>query len=411
EEPNLEEVAYEISPADAAPTVDAVSEVVQEEEEIPTEPFVTKWRKHIQQKRGNEEVEANAPPKVLRKDYTSNPTSSTHTGKSLASMGLDTESTLSPTVVQSSPTTEAATDIPAGGAAAGADMTIGSPNSGKSISLSLGGSPTGIYQPGWGVTNDCRLDTSKACQEVVDHSVPLGYFVELRHLPNSEFLGQYNMNLARQVVQGSQLRLRFKQEARLLKKATEKIARRNQRIQAREDEINKLNQEVKSLRVAEKEVHGLRNQTQNLETLLEAEVSTLQTQVTGEVRIKAAFEEFKRSEDKKVEQRCAEMDARLDVLSIDFDEELYPHMLTAIAGRRWIIGHGLRLAVLKYAESLELRHAFPNVVSVGIAKGYCDGLKYAMEQGKVELDLESIEAYDPEAKDKFVATMQVLKDL
>ncbi|GKF87579.1 hypothetical protein Tco_0258456, partial [Tanacetum coccineum] len=67
--------------------------------------------------------------------------------------------------------------------------------------------------------------------------------------------------------------------------------------------------------------------------------------VAGEERIKAAFEEFKRLEDEKVEQRCAEMDARLDALSIDFDEELYPHMLTTIAGRRCVIGHGLRLEV------------------------------------------------------------------
>ncbi|GKG58538.1 hypothetical protein Tco_0594308, partial [Tanacetum coccineum] len=39
----------------------------------------------------------------------------------------------------------------------------------------------------------------------------------------------------------------------------------------------------------------------------------------GEKRIMAAFEE---------------MDARFDALSVNFDEELYPHMLTAIADRR-----------------------------------------------------------------------------
>nr|GFD37142.1 hypothetical protein [Tanacetum cinerariifolium] len=47
----------------------------------------------------------------------------------------------------------------------------------------------------------------------------------------------------------------------------------------------------------------------------------------------AAFEDYKRQQDQMVEQRCAEMDARLYALSVDFDEELYPHMLTAIAGR------------------------------------------------------------------------------
>ncbi|GKD58145.1 hypothetical protein Tco_1295654 [Tanacetum coccineum] len=105
------------------------------------------------------------------------------------------------------------------------------------------------------------------------------------------------------------------------------------------------------------------------------------------------------------------MDSRLDALSIDFDEELYPHMLTAIAGRRWVIGHGLRLAVLKCAESLELRQTFANVVSAGITKGFCDGLKYGVEQGEAKLDLAMVEGYDPEAEGKFIATMQALKDL
>nr|GEV66469.1 putative transposase (putative), gypsy type [Tanacetum cinerariifolium] len=40
----------------------------------------------------------------------------------------------------------------------------------------------------------------------------------------------------------------------------------------------------------------------------------------------------------------------------------------AIAGRRWVIGHGLRLAVMKCDESLEMRQVFTDVVSAGIAK-------------------------------------------
>nr|GFD57026.1 hypothetical protein [Tanacetum cinerariifolium] len=86
---------------------------------------------------------------------------------------------------------------------------------------------------------------------------------------------------------------------------------------------------------------------------LSQQVATLQEQVSGEEKLKAVFEEFKRYEDERVEQRCAELDARLNALSIDFDEELYPHMLTVIACRRWVIGHGLRLAMMKCAESLE----------------------------------------------------------
>nr|GFA31901.1 hypothetical protein [Tanacetum cinerariifolium] len=76
----------------------------------------------------------------------------------------------------------------------------------------------------------------------------------------------------------------------------------------------------------------------------------------------------------------------------DFDEELYPHMLTAIAGHRWMIGHEMRLAMMKCGESLELRHAFADVMSAGIAKGMSEGLRHGVEHGQAQLTLESIEA-------------------
>ncbi|GJS34031.1 hypothetical protein Tco_0532413 [Tanacetum coccineum] len=407
-----DEVAYEIPPTGNASTTGVALETGPEEEVATMGPLVIKGRR----KMGNNKAEANAPPKVLRRDHDAfHPAQSTRGGKSTASIGLDAGSILSMPAAQDPSTAtksvsdpdsmsyakpqpdpeqdmaqsskEAATEIPTEKVATpevNIQFSVGSPESGRSTSV-----PSVVGSPG----------------------VLPGYFSELRHLPNADFLSQYNINMARQRAMGSQLRLRFEQEVGLLKKARSKIAKRDQRIQVREEEIKKLDQEIKSLKTMETEVHGLRNQAKNLETLLEAEVdmkkaaeaknvelakeleslraqfaglqvsnnqlseqvSTLQTQVTGEERIKTAFEEFKKYEDDKVEQRCAEMDARLDKLSVDFDEELYPHMLTAIAGRRWVIGHGLRLAVMKYAESSEIRQAFADVVSAGLAKGMSVG--------------------------------------
>nr|GFC41189.1 hypothetical protein [Tanacetum cinerariifolium] len=127
-------------------------------------------------------------------------------------------------------------------------------------------------------------------------------------------------------------------------------------------------------------------------------------------KLKAAFKEFKKYEDDRVEKHCAKMDARLDALSIDFNEELYPHMLTTIAGRRWVIGHGLRLAVMKCGESTKVKHVFADVMSARIAKGMCEGFKYGVEHGKANLDLEAIEAYDLEADTKYVAALHALMD-
>ncbi|GJW19897.1 hypothetical protein Tco_0027333 [Tanacetum coccineum] len=163
-----------------------------------------------------------------------------------------------------------------------------------------------------------------------------------------------------------------------------------------------------------KELEGLRGYFSDLQLSnqqLSQQVSTLQAQITSEEKIKAAFEEFKKYEDFRVEQCCAEIDARLDKLRVDFDEELFPHMLTAIAGRRWVIGHGLRLAVMKCGETPELRQAFANVVSAGLVKGMSEGLEHDKEHGKAGRDLEAMEAYDPKAHNKYLKALQELKDL
>nr|GEX72862.1 hypothetical protein [Tanacetum cinerariifolium] len=288
-----------------------------------------------------------------------------------------------------------------------------------------GGSPGSVYQPEWGITNGSLLDTPEACQDPVDHVAPPGYFFKLRHMHNKEFIRQYNVNLARQVAMGSQLRLRFEQEAKLLRKSVAQVARRDKRIQAQELEIKNLEALLKAKadmkKAAEGKSVGLIQELEDMRARfsdlqvsnehLSQQVATLQKQVSEEEKLKAVFEEFKRYEDDRVKRRCAELDARLDALSIDFDEELYLHMLTAIAGRRWVRGHGLRLAMMKCTESLEMRQAFADVMSAGVAKGMSEGLKHGVEHGQAQLKVESIEAYDPKAEAKFVAALQSLKDL
>nr|GEU77781.1 hypothetical protein [Tanacetum cinerariifolium] len=182
-------------------------------------------------------------------------------------------------------------------------------------------SPESIYRPEWGIANGSVLDTPEACQDLVDHVAPPGYFSELRHLRNDDFLRQYNVNLARQVAMGSQLQLRFEQEAKLLKKYVAQVARRDKRIQAREHEIKNLEAlleaEADMKKAAEDKSAKLSQELENMRTLfsglqvtndhLSQQVATLQEQVSGEEKLKAAFEEFKQYEDNRVEQRCADV--------------------------------------------------------------------------------------------------------
>nr|GEW48095.1 hypothetical protein [Tanacetum cinerariifolium] len=226
------------------------------------------------------------------------------------------------------------------------------------------GSPGSVYWPEWGVTNGSLLDTPEACQDLVDHAAPPGYFSELRHMHNEDFLGQYNINLARQVVMGSQLRLRFEQEAKLLRKSVAQVARREQRIQARELEIK------------------------NLEALLETEAG-----------IKRAAEE-----------KSAGLSQELERMRAQFSELQILMKSYTIAGRRWVIGYGLRLATMKCAESLETRQAFTDVVFARIAKGMSEGLKHgSLKDLKLPL-LDQLEGLKDAPMDVLMASLYLEDD-
>nr|GEX43070.1 hypothetical protein [Tanacetum cinerariifolium] len=361
EEQEQDELSQGISSVGNPPYTEVAPELDLEKETVAIRALVNKRRR----KKGMDEAKANAPPEVLRKDHVaSHILQSTLGGKSLATIGIGMDSTVFAPATQETP-------IHAEGVRCDQQLPLGHPG----------------CEPGHGGPHCTTM-----------------YFLELRRLPKDEFLNQYNTTLARQVAMGSQLRLRFEQETKLLKKVVAQVARRDQRIHAREKHIKNL----EALLEAEADMKDIA-EAKNVEIVKELE--SLRAQVTGEERIKAAFEEFKKYEDDRVSSRCVEMDARLDALSIDFEEELYPHMLTAIVGRRWVIGHGLRLAIMKFAESTELRQVFADVVSATIAKGLSRGFKHGVEIRKAKVDLSAIEAYDPEADTKYVAALHALKDL
>ncbi|GKG44939.1 hypothetical protein Tco_0495017, partial [Tanacetum coccineum] len=82
-------LAHEEPFEETAATIEVAEEAVLGEEMASVKPLVSKRRKQLRRKRGNEEVEVNASPKVLRRDHASGPTQITTGGKSLASIGLE----------------------------------------------------------------------------------------------------------------------------------------------------------------------------------------------------------------------------------------------------------------------------------------------------------------------------------
>nr|GEY39102.1 hypothetical protein [Tanacetum cinerariifolium] len=75
------------------------------------------------------------------------------------------------------------------------------------------------------------------------------------------------------------------------------------------------------------------------------------------------------------DQVVAGLDVRIADVRHDMENDLYPHKLTAIAGRRWVVGHGFCLAVHKCARSIECHSALGKVISMAINKGIQHGLE------------------------------------
>ncbi|GKE48262.1 hypothetical protein Tco_1479520, partial [Tanacetum coccineum] len=56
------------------------------------------------------------------------------------------------------------------------------------------------------------------------------------------------------------------------------------------------------------------------------------------------------------------------------EEKFYPYLLTTISGRRWLLTHGLKLALVKCLNSQEYLSALGAAISRAIEKGMQDGL-------------------------------------
>ncbi|GKF09793.1 hypothetical protein Tco_0044017, partial [Tanacetum coccineum] len=225
----------EIPMKDDADVTEAAVEPDLEKEVVSMGPTIKKRHRERDAGGGG----SNTPAKVLRKDHdAARAEHSAHEGKSLADIIVDTEPVIHvhetpkpPVATQSvsdpdplsyaKPQPNSKQDVAQSSKEAGA---AGNQDSEKSTpSPSITGSPRSIYQPGWGVPNDCRLDTLEACQDVVDHKAPPG-----------------------QVAMGSQLRLRFEREAKLLKKSMAQVARRDQGITTSEKHIKYLEAQLEA---------------------------------------------------------------------------------------------------------------------------------------------------------------------
>ncbi|GKB09279.1 hypothetical protein Tco_0837591 [Tanacetum coccineum] len=185
-----------------------------------------------------------------------------------------------------------------------------------------------VYVPEWNITNDARAT--------------------LRNQNNARLLDSFNINNAQHICMVSQLRLRYEHEIMSKERFQKKFTESSAVFQQKDAKIVALKAKLDT---TEKEF--------NVELL--GKVSTLESvheELSNQDAVARHFEE-----------QSSKLDAHIADVRRDMDTDLYPHMLTAIAGWRWVLGCAIRLAVMKCAQSSECRFAMGKVISLAINKG------------------------------------------
>ncbi|GJW44593.1 hypothetical protein Tco_0073392 [Tanacetum coccineum] len=84
---------------------------------------------------------------------------------------------------------------------------------------------------------------------------------------------------------------------------------------------------------------------------LEASSVVIQDKVTAYDNFIGQLEKFQDDRIREMNEKLNKLDADLVELALHSEERFYPHLLTTISGRRWLLTHGLELAIAKCLNS------------------------------------------------------------
>ncbi|GJV17465.1 hypothetical protein Tco_1362788, partial [Tanacetum coccineum] len=218
-------------------------------------------------------------------------------------------------------------------------------------------------------------------------------------MPVDQLMGEFDMVTAQQAALVAQLRARFSNE-------------RSQSIQ-KDEEILLLKTQLAG---AQAEAESSRSYAQNLAEEKMALLVKVEQERADAAEYKASchwavkyleggknnhfagLDEFRQ----RVEGLLEKQEEKLRKLSIEYDEELYPHMLSAIAERRWLISHGLRLAAMSTLESQEVKQSFGDVVKCALARGKAEAVEKLHEKRLLTVPAAKVLGYNDKAYEELV---------
>ncbi|GJV40464.1 hypothetical protein Tco_1418904 [Tanacetum coccineum] len=171
----------------------------------------------------------------------------------------------------------------------------------------------------------------------------------------------------------------------------------------------------KTLVVPTSDVGGSSQPETNLISSLSSERDGLASEVST---LHSAFRDFKEKMEAQQEaqaqelyNRVAELEAHVMDVSGRLEGEFYPAYLTALAGRRWLLTHGIELAMVKCLKSPEYQGILGHALGRAVDYGMQEGLAAGHEHGVAGTPLSAVVAYNPEtAESNYLDAVRALEE-
>ncbi|GJV33190.1 hypothetical protein Tco_1393590 [Tanacetum coccineum] len=225
-------------------------------------------------------------------------------------------------------------------------------------------------------------------------------------MPVDQLMGEFDMVTAQQAALVAQLRARFASErGQSVQKDEEILLLKTQLADAQAEAESSRSYAQK---LAEEKMALLVKAEQERADAAEYKASchwAVKYLEGGKNNHFAGLDDFRQ----RVEGLLEKQEEKLRKLSIEYDEELYPHMLSAIAERRWLISHGLRLAAMSTLESQEVRQSFGDVVKCALARGKAEAVEELHEKKLLTVPAAQVPGYNQNAYEELVAAMEAMK--
>ncbi|GKB76874.1 hypothetical protein Tco_0943769 [Tanacetum coccineum] len=186
-------------------------------------------------------------------------------------------------------------------------------------------------------------------------------------------------------------------------------------VSQKDTDISLLDSRASYLKSALDDSQAACDEARNLISSLSFERDGLASEVST---LHSAFRDFKEKMEAQQEaqaqelyNRVSKLEAHVMDVSGRLEGEFYPAYLTALAGRRWLLTHGMELAMVKCLKSPEYQGILGHALGRAVDYGMQEGLAAGHEHGVAGTPLSAVVAYNPEtAESNYLDAVRALEE-